>query len=84
MYTRMNMKPLIKPRLYRELGARAGCLRPRTIHNFRAEGLYLVSSSSKDEVQVDTRNKRIYCDSYMPKNAETDLQLFRRRYASVG
>lgn len=29
-------------RRLRELGARAGYLRPPTIHDFRAEGLYLV------------------------------------------
>lgn len=34
-------------RRLRELGIRAGYLRPPTIHDFRAEGLYLIGMSSR-------------------------------------
>ncbi|KAL2041983.1 hypothetical protein N7G274_005171 [Stereocaulon virgatum] len=64
-------------RRLRELGVRAGYLRPPTIHDFRAEGLYLVDklySAAQRMKHGGHRDERTYCDSYMPNNAGTDLQ----------
>lgn len=83
-------------RRLRELGVRAGYLRPPAIDDFRAEGLYLVGrvppsppltrfleltwvadklySAAQRMKHGRHRDERTYCDSYLPKNARTDLQ----------
>ncbi|KAK3169331.1 hypothetical protein OEA41_008714 [Lepraria neglecta] len=64
-------------RRLRELGVRAGYLRPPTIHDFRAEGLYLIDklySTAQRMKHGGHKDERTFGDSYMPNNAGTDLQ----------
>ena len=61
----------------RELGVRAGYSKPPTVHDFRAEGLFLIDkqySSSARMKHGGQRDENTYRDYYAPNNPGTDGQ----------